>query len=250
MQLQEPPVDTKINQSEVSCMDLTIALVAYRNEQKTIERIEKDILPALCDQWDVEIICVDNSPEVSENLKKRSIKDTKFRYIWNNEENWRYSKSLNYIVSIAKSEFFVYACTQHGYAIDHTWINDILRPLQDSPKIAMAGSIVTNRCNKMYGPAFSKFPNDMPDKHIQGGVFAGRTDAFLRHPYPADELPHNYSDIYITAELLFNGYDVANVRTIKSLWKEEVPVYERLNYKYIHDDSDRAWVDKLKGNAK
>lgn len=227
-------------------MDLTVALVAYRNEQKTIERWEKDIKPAFAPHWNVKIFCVDNSPRISHKLKEISVTDPRFHYIWNEGENWQYSKSLNHIVSLARSEIFLYVCTQHGYAVDDTWINDIIRPLLDSPKVAMAGCLVDNMCHKVYGEPFFKFPNDLPSKHIQGGVFAGRTEAFRKHPYPAEDIPHNYSDIYITAELLYHGYDVAHVRSIKSVWNEEVNSTDRLNYKFIHDCGDRRWADKMK----
>jgi hypothetical protein len=110
----------------------------------------------------------------------------------------------------------------------------------------MAGSIVQNMCHKAYGEPFFKYPNDLPCKHIQGGVFAGRTEVFRKHPYPDEDIPHDYSDIYITAELLFNGYDIANVRSIKSLWKDEVNSSEKLNYKFIHDCGDRTWADKIR----
>ena len=125
-------------------MKLAVALIAYKNEGKVITRLERDIVPALSDLWTTEFYCIDNSPLQSYKLKAKSTKNPNFHYIWNEGENWRYSKSLNYIIRETDADYLLYVCTNHGYAVDHTWINDILKPLQDNEKIAMAGHLVEN----------------------------------------------------------------------------------------------------------
>ena len=71
--------------------------------------------------------------------------------------------------------------------------------------------------------------------HIQGGVFAARTDVLARLPYHEGEYAHGGSDIYQSFQLQQHGYQLVDVPSVKSVWRSRV---QGGPWKYVHDDSE------------
>ena len=67
--------------------------------------------------------------------------------------------------------------------------------------------------------------------YIQGGVFAARVELLRKHPL-TDRFPHGHCDEWISWELLRNGYGLANVPTVVSLWRTSPP--PDLSFKFVH----------------
>jgi hypothetical protein len=99
----------------------------------------------------------------------------------------------------------------------------LIRPLKD-PKVALAGT--TGRyllADIGAGPGIGVF--------VQGGLMAVRVEALRKHPM-SERFPHAHSDKWISWELLRNGYKIANVRNVKSVWQTPMPAEHA--FKYIH----------------
>jgi hypothetical protein len=147
----------------------------------------------------------------------------RLRYEWNGGRNYGYGGALNRAVRQAKYERIVYLCTNHGSMNDPTWLDDILAPLED-PSVAMAGSVLP--C------LYACFGEAGRGIHVQGGVFAARTEALRRHPH-SPRYPHLASDIWVSRELLRAGYTLADVPSVASRWSEKVS--DREKRKIVHE---------------
>ena len=81
------------------------------------------------------------------------------------------------------------------------------------------------------------FPSHLPSFHIQGGLFAARTAVMRDYPYTDDaRWVHWGSDIYQSYQLLNAGFELKNVPSVNSVWRQHVEVPER--WKYVHDYSE------------
>jgi hypothetical protein len=146
---------------------------------------------------------------------------------------------MNFAVELATKPYVLYLCTEHGYARDPTWPLDLLKPLvdDDAGKIAMTG------CIRPSGPPTNLgFPADLPEVHVQGGVFAARRDVLRTFPYPT-EYPHLWSDVYVCFQLMAAGFQLVDVPTIRSVWRQAV--WPKLpgarSWKYVHGEKLFSW---------
>jgi len=228
-------------------------LVAYQNTERTLQRWTRDVRPSLevCfkDQW--RVTCVDNSAQPDDRLWSQFGDD----YQWLNGENRMYGGAINWAVRRRPSDFIVYVCTNHGRMVDPRWTMDLIEPMERDPKVAMTGHLMGS--NSPEGVAHWAWP-DHGDRerreafherfrfvdgyglgyvpqHVQGGVFAARTSALLECPYEEPFL-HLYSDHLVTWSLMKAGYEVRDVCTVKSLWKDRLR--NHTNLKYYHDNSE------------
>lgn len=187
---------------------ITFGLIAFNNLDKTLDKINNIIKPTIkaYPNFDFEVMCVDNS------LLQLDIVNQVDVYLWNNCENKYYAGAMNQLVQLAHGEIMVYICTNHGRMLDVGWLEDIIQPISDN--CAMAGNI--------------------SDNFIQGGVFAASIKILKNTPYSTEkESVHLYSDHYISKVLKDKGYKLANVPSIRSVWRQVSPDQ---NYKYIHDE--------------
>ena len=56
----------------------------------------------------------------------------------------------------------------------------------------------------------------------------------VSRPYPDGPLAHYLSDVYQSLRLMAEGYQLADVPSVKSVWRS---VAEPGPWKYVHDDS-------------
>lgn len=220
-----------------------VALITHENPDQTLVRWKRDVHPGLqmfTTDWKVTV--VDNSARPSDLLH------TEFRdgYLWQNGRNLQYGPSLNLAVPRhPTAKYVLYVCTKHGKAFDHSWVRDLLEPLERWPQYGMSGHLMGS--NSPEGVAADGGPGCEwvaqayrwvnPDgfgevkQHVQGGVFAARTALMLQFPYPA-QYPHNYTDHLLTWAILKAGHEVYDVQSVKSVWRECVP--NTRGFKYIH----------------
>jgi len=200
---------------------VSAVMVVHNDEDRGLTRLLRDLLPAL---WllrpvlDAELIVVDNSPARLDRLANAVLDNGAFagRYCWEGGRNLMYGPSLNLAASLARHPYLLYACAAHGQSFDPTWAWDLLRPLIDDGdgEVGMAGSLQASG-----SPADLGFPASLPPVHVQGGVFAARSELIRSHPYPHGPYAHWGSDVYQSFQLMQAGFRLADVPTVKSLWR-------------------------------
>lgn len=203
---------------------VTAVMIAYENEDKALLRLKRDLLPALCRLDQVQIIVIDNSPRCSWHLAY-AVAGAGGEYHWQGGTNLFYGPAMNRAVKLATHSRLLYVCSNHGEARDPTWPDDLLAAIDD-PQVAMAGTLWPSG-----DPLAVGFSNDLPRHHVQGGVFAARRDALLEHPYPEGEFAHYGADLVVCFQLMEAGYQIVDVPTIKSVWREDPGPGD---WKYVH----------------
>jgi hypothetical protein len=183
---------------------VTAVIVVHKNEEGSLTRFLRDLLPAL---WllrpvlDAELIVVDNSVARLDRMANAVLDNHAFpaRYCWQGGQNLMYGPALNLAVGLARHPYLLYACANHGQSFDPTWPWGLLQPLLDdgAGKVAMAGSLQPSGA-----PTDLGFPPDLPAVHVQGGVFAARSEVLRSHPYPNGRYAHRCSDIYQSFQLM------------------------------------------------
>jgi GT2 family glycosyltransferase len=217
---------------------VTVVMVPYNNEDKALVRLRRDLLPALA-YLDAELIVIDNSAERSFRLVD-GVNAAGGRYCWQQGRNLMYGPAMNLAVELATKPYVLYLCTEHGYARDPTWPLDLLKPLVDD----YAGKIAMTGCIRSSGPPTNLgFPADLPEIHVQGGVFAARRDVLRAFPYPTEVYPHLGSDVYECFQLMAAGFQLVDVPTIRSEWRKAV--WRKLpgarSWKYVHGEKVFSW---------
>jgi hypothetical protein len=212
---------------------VSAVMVVHHNEEESLTRFLRDLLPAL---WllgpvlEAELIVVDNSVARLDRLANAVLDNGAFeaRYCWQGGQNRMYGPSLNLAVSLARHPYLLYACSNHGHSFDPTWPRDLLQPLVDDAagKVAMAGSLQASAA-----PADLGFSARLPAMHVQGGVFAARSELLRAHPYPDGRYAHWGSDIYQSFQLMEAGFQLVDVPTVKSVWR--APPGDGA-WKYVH----------------
>jgi len=204
----------------------TAVLIGYNNEAQATVRLERDLMPALSDIH-YELIVIDNSEQRSDQLAD-AVHRVNGQYLWQHGNNLMYSASINLAAKLARQPYLLYVCTSHGRSYDPTWALDLLAPLADGT-VAMTGSLYASGPPEDMG-----FPADLPEHHIQGGVFAARTDVLRRYPYPDGEYAQYSNDIYQSFQLMQAGLRLVDVPTIKSVWwRHDMPRSGK--WKYVHN---------------
>jgi hypothetical protein len=205
---------------------VTFALVPYRNTARAIERVEAILRPTVEAHpgLEYELLVSDNSPRPDPALAAHlAASGLRFGYEWNGGRNLFYGGALNRLARWARYERLVYVCSNHGTMTDPTWLDDLLGALV-SPGAAIAGSV---------RPCFYRcFGEEGEGIHVQGGLFAAKTELLHRHPYREPYL-HRYSDIWLSRELLRAGHTLVDVATVGSEWAN--PVSDPQTRKIIHE---------------
>jgi GT2 family glycosyltransferase len=211
---------------------VTAVMIAYNNEDNCLLRLHRDLLPAL-KKLDAELIVIDNSDTTSQRLADAlitaEVDQIKTRYQWQLGNNLMYGPALNRAVTLATRPYLLYVCGNHGQSHDPSWATDLLAPLVDdmTRTVAMTGSI------QDAGPAQQLgFSPDVPEIHIQGGVFAARTEVLRAFPYPEDRYQHDGADLFMCFQLMAAGFRLVDVPTIRSVWWEEPGEGP---WKYVHE---------------
>lgn len=213
---------------------ISIVLIPHNNQNKFQLRLERDIIPTIQahPEWKFQIIIVDNSDRANQilinTLHQININPV---YLWPGT-NIMYGPAMNLALSADPYPYMVYLCTNHGRMYNPTWIDDLIIPIIENPRVAMSGSFYGS-CH----PAALGFPSHLPALHIQGGIFGARTETMKKYPYTNDQRwVHWGSDVYQSFQLLNAGFLLHEVTTIKSVWRQRVKSPE--NWKYVHDNSE------------
>jgi hypothetical protein len=214
-------------------LGVSLVLIPHNNQDRLRQRLERDLLPTIAahPDWKFQLVTVDNSDvdnRPAYNVEGFNILHTSF---WPGS-NIMYGPAMNLAIGACAYPYVVYLCSNHGHMYDPTWIDDLIEPLIREPSVAMTGSAYPS-CR----PEEMGFPSGLPSFHIQGGLFAARTEVMRAYPYTSDERwVHWGSDIYQSFCLLAAGFELRDVLSIKSVWRQCVEMPER--WKYVHDYSE------------
>lgn len=227
-------------------------LICFQNPEQTLIRWRRDVAPAAA-RAHVElglnhpfVSVIDNSPSRSDSLGAFFGRD----YHWMRGENLMYGGAINYAVRQARpSAFTVYCCSRHGTAFDDSWMIDLLRPMIADPVVGVTGCLWGS--NSPEGVAHDikrDWPKDgrytfthadgigYVPQHIQGGVYAARTEVLLRCPYH-DDCAHLYSDHTLTWDTMRAGYKCVDVPSVRSVWRQVWrDQYSMEGIRYLHDE--------------
>ena len=207
-------------------MKVTFGLVNFHSP--IVLRLERDILPTIAHypQGEFEIICIDNDPAPSRELLDclARITTTPARYIWNGGANLKIAAAKNQIYANATHPIAVYLCANHGRMFDPTWLEDLIRPFENHPKVALTGTMTPYTLADIG-------EGDGTGYFVQGGVLGVRVETLRKHPL-SSTYPHAASDKWISRDLVKHGYQIANVASVKSVWQRSLPARHR--YKYVH----------------
>jgi hypothetical protein len=212
---------------------VTIVLVPFNNENRALTRVNRDLVPSLryYRGWSFELIVVDNSERRLERLAECvNALPWPSRYLWQEGANLMYGPSLNLAAKLAEHPILLYVCTNHGRMVHPRWIQDLVDPLRTRERVAMSGHTYSSPPASAVGLAYE--PKQL---HVQGGVFAARTEVLRNCPYDETRFAHWSSDIWMSYRLLQEGFELADVRSVMSVWRRRA---RRGPWRYIHDDSE------------
>jgi hypothetical protein len=205
-------------------MKVTFGLVNFSSP--IVQRLERDILPTIAHypEGEFEILCIDNDAVPSRDLLDCLGRiSTPVKYLWNGGANVKIAAAKNQIYANAAHPVVVYVCANHGKMFDPTWVEDLIRPLEQ-PGVALAGTLTPYKLADIgEGPGTGKF--------VQGGVLGVRVEILRKHPL-SSSYPHGASDKWISRNLVKNGYKLADVASVKSVWQRPMPAQHP--FKYIH----------------
>lgn len=228
-------------------------LIAFNNPEQTRTRWERDMLPAMEEVerslgFSFRVTCVDNSVARSDSLGALFGVD----YHWRRGENTMYGPAINYAVrrdGAPACAFTLYACSKHGRAFDPSWVCDLLAPMIADPAVGVTGCLWGS--NSPEGVAHDikrdwpkdgryRFVDGRGDgyvpQHVQGGVFAARTEVLLRCPYHED-CPHLFTDHTLTWDAMNAGYKCVDVPSVRSIWRDRWRnKYGMEGIKFLHDE--------------
>jgi len=220
-------------QSKENERAVTLILIPHNNQDRLNRRLQRDLLPTIAahPHWRFQLVTVDNSDADRRPSYSLEGYDVQHNSYWPGS-NIMYGPAMNIAIRASECPYIVYVCSNHGRMYDPTWIDDLITPMEEDQSVAMTGSSYPS-CR----PEDMGFPRHLPSFHIQGGLFAARTEIMLAHPYTQDERwVHWGSDIHQSYCLLYAGFQLRDVHSVKSVWRQCVEMPER--WKYVHDYSE------------
>ena len=186
---------------------MTICLVPYKNE-KNFYRVLADVEKTI-DYDRHKIMVVDNN---SIPLNVPGV------LYYHHKNRFRLAGATNFAIQHTEDDVFCYLCSNHVRIYADDWADAIEDYIRDHD-YAMAGDL----------QPFSG------RKHVQGGVWAGKTAILKRVPYK--QYDFSFMDVWITDELIKRGYKVGRIPFVKSVMaamSEAERMRSKRKYKIIH----------------
>lgn len=157
-----------------------------------------------------EIIVIDNSFEPLSGMCDYK-RFEQVRHRWCEGYNQPHGLGINLASREAKYDTLVYFSSKRGRMIDSRWVFALVEPLADEA-VGITGTLLP--CD-MVVIAEDDLSGTKPI-HIQGGVFAMRTDTLLQYPF-SFRFPHEYSDVWLSWRLQKAGLLLRDVPQIRSI---------------------------------
>ncbi|WP_370307106.1 glycosyltransferase [Sinimarinibacterium flocculans] len=139
-------------------------------------------------------------------------------------ENRMCGPASNVALSMARSEFVFYVCSNEGYVTRTGWERPCLRYMRNHPQVAIAGRLVASPAwpdGRGYAaqPWFKDFRNPEfalhnPDRaffHVQGGLYVLRRSVFEKEGGFSERRPQAQTDVEYCYFLESRGYALGDI---------------------------------------
>ena len=218
---------------------IDIFMVTYQKDQykdlKTIKEILDRIFKYTTVEFDLTIVDNDSDEEFRDFIQDYSILHPNIRLILLNE-NMLCGPASNIALERMDHEFAIYICSNEGMVLKHGWEYKALNFMREHNKVAMAGTLAyspsfydgrTYKSQKFFENFRNKeYINDKDNikfKHIQGGIYILRKEAYDECGGFNPLLPQNYMDIEYSYYLKSNNWELAEIPEWISVTKKTLP---------------------------
>jgi hypothetical protein len=125
--------------------------------------------------------------------------------------NLFYGPAIKLAAEHVASDVLVYVSANRALMIDTTWIDDLVRPVVADKRCGMSGCVQPCEYNRI-----ARYETDIfePQIHVQGGVFAIRTEVMRSADY--GKFPQVFSDVYLSWKLIRMGYYLQDVKGVRA----------------------------------
>ena len=231
---------------------IDIFMVTYQRDQykdiKTFKEILDRIFKYTTIEFDLTIVDNDSDEEFKDFILDYSTLHPNIRLILLSE-NILCGPASNIALERMDHEFAIYICSNEGMILKPGWEYKALNFMREHKNVAMAGTLA-------YSPSFydgetyksqkffEKFRNkeyidnnpNMKLKHIQGGIYILRKEAYNQCGGFNPLLPQNYMDIEYSYYLKSNNWELAEIPEWISLTKKTLPNI----YTYMDENTTAA----------
>ena len=218
---------------------IDIFMVTYQRDQykdlKTIKEILDRIFKYTTVEFDLTIVDNNSDEEFRDFIQDYSILHPNIRLILLNE-NILCGPASNIALERMGHEFAIYVCSNEGMILKPGWEYKALNFMREHKKVALAGTLAYSPSfydGKTYKSQkfFENFRNkeyidnnpNMKLKHIQGGIYILRKEAYDQCGGFNPLLPQNYMDIEYSYYLKSNKWELAEIPEWISLTKKTLP---------------------------
>jgi hypothetical protein len=218
---------------------IDIFMVTYQRDQykdlKTIKEILDRIFKYTTIEFDLTIVDNNSDEDFRDFIQDYSILHPNIRLILLNE-NILCGPASNIALERMDHEFAIYVCSNEGMILKHGWEYKALNFMREHKKVAMAGTLAYTPSfydGKTYKSQkfFENFRNkeyidnneNMKFKHIQGGIYILRKEAYDQNGGFNPLLPQDYMDIEYSYYLKSNNWELAEIPEWVSLTKKTLP---------------------------
>ena len=218
---------------------IDIFMVTYQREEykdlKTIKEILDRIFKYTTINFDLTIVDNNSDEEFKEFIKDYTVSHPNIRLVLL-DKNLLCGPASNIALQKMNHEFAIYICSNEGLILKQGWEYKAIKFMREHENVAMAGTLA-------YSPAFyngktyksQKFfenfrnkdyingKDDVKFKHVQGGIYILRREAYNQCGGFNPLIPQNYMDIEYSYYLKSNNWELAEIPGWISVTKKTLP---------------------------
>ncbi len=247
----EETIQTMLDIWENKRIDLF--MVTYQKGQykdlKSLEEILDRIFKHTTTEFDLTIVDNDSDEDFKNFIINYAQLHHNIRLIFL-KENILCGPASNIALELLDNDFAIYICSNEGFVLKHEWERKTLNYMRNHPEVGMAGNLVSSPSfynGKTYKSQewFEKFRNkeyvagkeNVKFKHVQGGVFILKKEAYQHCGGFNPLLPQNHMDVEFSYYLESNGWELGDIPqwislTVKT--RPEAYAYLDENTTFVH----------------
>jgi hypothetical protein len=206
---------------------LDIFMVTYHRDGhgswSATERAIRSVLERTTTPLQLTIIDNGSAADFLDRLRTLARGDARIRIVPLGE-NRMCGPASNVALSLARSEFVFYVCSNEGYIVRNGWERPCLRYMRNHPDVAIGGHLVASPAwpdGRGYAaqPWFKDFRNrefaeQNPDRaffHVQGGLYVLRRSVFEKEGGFSERRPQAQTDVEYCHFLESRGYRLGDI---------------------------------------
>ncbi len=218
---------------------IDVFMVTYcRDGHGSVERTRRavgSVLAHTTTPFTLTIVDNGSEPGFVEALREMARGEGRIRLIELRENAWC-GPASNLALSLARSEFVFYVCSNEGLIVRPGWERAAIGVMRDNPRVGLAGQVVSSPAfpdgagylrqewaPKLRGLDFVRGRPDRAFGHVQGGMWCLRREAYVRDGGFSDALPQARMDIEYSLHLESRGWELADVPGFVSVSTKTLP---------------------------